>query len=131
MARFTLLDTQPSIHTSRTACGLSECPLAMASTSTSLLSIQSQSMTTSLCGKFSFPSLHDIFHLLMANIKHSVYSYKLRFLFIFLLKEKLHSIGVFFILYFIRIPIQSVFSSIEHHFLSKSNQTPTTRIKHK
>lgn len=74
MAQFILLDTQPSIHTSRTACGLSEFPLGMASTSTSLLSIQSQSMTTSLCGKFSFLSQCDIIHQSSGNGRHQAHT---------------------------------------------------------
>ena len=74
MAQFILLDTQPSIHTSRTACGLSEFPLGMASTSTSLLSIQSQSMTTSLCGKFSFLSQYDIIHQSSASGRHQAHA---------------------------------------------------------
>lgn len=52
MAQFILLDTQLSIPIFRIACGPSEYLLGTASISTSLSSTPSQSMTTSLCGKF-------------------------------------------------------------------------------
>lgn len=86
MAQFTLLDTQLSIHTSRTACGQLGYLRAMVSTSISLSSIRSQSTTTSLCGKFLFLSQWDhhathsfIIHRLMAHINHTLFMQRREF----------------------------------------------------